>query len=197
MDKQTFLARLDSGLSGLPPEDRRERLGFYGEMIDDRLEEGLSQEEAVAQIGSVEQIIAQTLAEVPTATGKQPSRRRVRGWEIVLLVLGSPLWLSLLISGFAVVIALYVVLWCIPVVLWAVEAALWGCSLGGLLSGCMLAYQGNIPGAAAMLGTGCFCAGASILLFFGCKAVTKAIAWLTKRSVLWIVHLFIRKERAL
>ncbi len=46
MTKQEFLARLEQGLSGIPRADLDERLGFYGEMIDDRTEDGCSEDEA-------------------------------------------------------------------------------------------------------------------------------------------------------
>ena len=59
MTKQEFLSRLREGLSGLPEDDIAERLTFYGEMIDDRIEDGLSEEEAVAEVGSVDDIAAQ------------------------------------------------------------------------------------------------------------------------------------------
>ena len=42
MTKNEFLEQLRRGLSGLPMEDIDERLNFYSEMIDDRIEEGLS-----------------------------------------------------------------------------------------------------------------------------------------------------------
>ena len=45
MRKQEFLAQLRKALSGLPQDEIEERLTFYGEMIDDRMEEGLSEEE--------------------------------------------------------------------------------------------------------------------------------------------------------
>ena len=48
MTKQAFLAALGERLVGLPQKDIEERLTFYSEMIDDRMEEGLSEEEAVA-----------------------------------------------------------------------------------------------------------------------------------------------------
>ena len=52
MNKQEFLSRLRKQLRGL--EDREERVTFYSEMIDDRMEDGLSEEEAVAAVGSLE-----------------------------------------------------------------------------------------------------------------------------------------------
>ena len=46
MSKQEFLEQLRRGLPGLPREDIEERLKFYSEMLEDRMEEGLSEEEA-------------------------------------------------------------------------------------------------------------------------------------------------------
>ena len=67
MSKQEFLARLRKGLSGLPQEDIEERLGFYSEMIEDQMEEGISEEEAVSAVGAVDEIVAQVVAQTPIA----------------------------------------------------------------------------------------------------------------------------------
>ena len=64
MNKQEFLSRLKNGLSALSEKELEERLTFYGEMIDDRIEEGLTEEDAVAAVGSVDEIIAQILSEI-------------------------------------------------------------------------------------------------------------------------------------
>ena len=106
MGKQEFLARLREGLSGLPREDVEERLAFYSEMIDDRMEEGMSEAEAVAAAGSVEEIVAQAVADVPFAKiARERIKRstRMRPVTVLLLVLGSPIWLSLAIALAAVV----------------------------------------------------------------------------------------------
>ena len=93
MNKQEFLGKLRSGLSGLPQGDIEERLTFYSEMIDDRMEEGISDEEAVCEIGSVDEIVSQIIADIPftkLVREKIKPNRTLRPWEIVLLVLGSP-----------------------------------------------------------------------------------------------------------
>lgn len=126
MKKEEFLARLRQGLSGLPQDEIEERLSFYSEMIDDRMEEGLPEAEAVAAAGSVEEIAAQAVADIPLAKlAKERIRpkRRLRALEIVLLVLGAPLWLSLGIAAVAVGAALYVSVWAVIVSFWAVFAA--------------------------------------------------------------------------
>ena len=48
MTKKEFLSSLRSKLQGLPPSDIDERISFYSEMIDDRMDEGKSEEEAVS-----------------------------------------------------------------------------------------------------------------------------------------------------
>ena len=114
MSKQEFLAQLEKGLYGLPQADIDERLGFYSEMIDDRMEEGLSEEEAVAGIGSVDEVIAEIVAEIPLSKlVKERIPKQIDAGLIVLLVLGFPVWLPLLIAGVAVVFSLYGSLWAV------------------------------------------------------------------------------------
>ena len=86
MSKQEFLAQLRKGLSGLPQDDIEERLTFYSEMIDDRMEEGLTEEEAVSEIGTVDTIISQIVTDIPLtklikekAPKKQNEPRVTRG----------------------------------------------------------------------------------------------------------------------
>ena len=105
MLKQDFLSALREGLKGLPEKDIEERITFYGEMIDDRIEEGLSEEEAVNEIGTVDAVVQQIVAETPLTRivgEKIKPKRKMRAWEIVLIVLGFPIWFSLLAAAGAV-----------------------------------------------------------------------------------------------
>ena len=197
MNKQEFLTRLREGLAGLPREDVEERLAFYEEMIDDRVEEGLSEAAAVAEIGPVETVVRQIVAETPLprlVKEKMKSNRRLRAWEIVLLVLGSPLWLALLIAAAAVVFAVYVVIWAVVVSLWAVVLALAVSAVGCLAGGVILLCQGDATRGLLAIAAALVLAGLSILGFYGCKALTKGAAWLTKKIALGIKSLFLRKE---
>lgn len=199
MTKQDFLAALREALTGLPPGDVEERVGFYAEMIDDRMEDGLSEAEAVAAIGSVEEIILQIVDDYPIGKlvkQKISPKRRLNTWEIVLLVVGSPIWLSLLIALFAVLAALYVSLWAVIVSLWAVFASLAGGAVGGLVGGIGCVCGGYVPSGLAMVAAALVCGGLSIFAFFGCKAATKGTARLTKKMVLAIKKACMRKEAA-
>jgi len=182
MDKKAFLSQLKKGLSDLPQTDINERLNFYSEMIDDYMEEGLSEEEAVLRIGDVKEIAAQTLADTPISAPDTPRKKRSAG-QIVLIVLGSPIWLSLAIAAFAIVFSLYVSAWAVIVSLWSVFVSLVSCGFAGILCGIGLAVSGfAIPGL-AMVGAALVCVGLSVFTFYGCKAATKGLIVLTKKLV--------------
>ena len=197
MSKQEFLVQLRKGLSGLPQEDIEERLTFYSEMIDDRMEEGLSELEAVSAIGTVDAIITQILSDTPLTKlvkEKAKPKRTVKPLKIVLLILGSPIWLSLLIAAFAIILAAYIVVWSVVITLWSIEASFAACTLGGIVSAAFFSFQGNGFTGLAMLSAGVICAGLSIFMFYGCKAATKGILLLTKKMALGIKTLFVGKE---
>jgi len=197
--KQEFLARLRRCLAGLPQGDIEERVSFYSEMIDDRMEEGCSEEDAIRQIGSVDEVAAQIVADVLLAERAEETatpKRRLKAWEIVLLALGSPVWLSLLIAAFAVVLSLYISLWAVIVSLWAAFGALIGCALGGVVAGIGFVCGGHSLAGVAMLAAGMVCAGFSIFTFYGCRAATEGAVLLTKKMSLWIKNCFVKKEEA-
>lgn len=197
MNKQEFLTQLRKGLSGLPQNDIDERIVFYSEMIDDRIEEGLSEEEAVAQVGSVDEIVAQIIAETPfTKIAKEriKPKRQLKTWEIVLLALGSPIWFSLAIAAISVVFSLYVSLWSVVISFWAVFVSLAACSVGGLVASAILAIFGKGLAGVAMFSAGLICGGLSIFTFFGCKAATKGVIILTEKIAVGIKNCFIKKE---
>lgn len=193
MNKQEFLSELREGLSGLPEDELRGYLTFYSEMIDDRIEDGASEEEAVGGIGSVSELISQIKAESRRPVGEKKKRA---AWETVLLVLGSPIWLSLLIAAFAVTVSLCAALWAVITVLWAVFASFTACGLAGIAAGVYFAAGGSTLTGIAVIGAGLVCAGLSIFAFFGCRAATRGSAVLTGKSAAWIKNRIIKKEEA-
>ncbi len=199
MNKQEFLERLRKGLSGLPQQDIEERVTFYSEMLDDRIEEGMSEAEAINAIGTVDTIITQTLADTPLTKlvkEKAKPKRALKAWEIVLLVLGSPIWLSLGIAVFAVILSLYASLWAVIISLWTVFGSFTGCAIGGVVAGIVIACSGNALSGIAMIAAAIVCAGLSIFIFYGCKAATKGCLILTKMIAVWVKDCFIKKEEA-
>ena len=74
MNKTEFLDALRHALGKLPSYEVEQSIAFYAEMIDDRIEDGMSEQEAVAALGSVHAIAAQIVAR--RRPFPRPSRRR-------------------------------------------------------------------------------------------------------------------------
>lgn len=87
MKKEEFLEALRAGLAGTA--DAEQALAFYQEMIDDRMEDGMPEEEAVAQVGPLETVLAQAVQDLTVvAREPQPQIRRVliqeRDFDLVI-----------------------------------------------------------------------------------------------------------------
>ena len=122
MNKRAFTERLRARLRGLPRREVEERISFYLETIDDRIDEGLSEEAAIDALGTLDEVAEAIRVSVGASAHQSGAAKEWRAWEIILLVLGSPLWLPLLIAGGAVVLSVLIVIWSVNLVLWAVEA---------------------------------------------------------------------------
>ena len=197
MMKQEFLDALEAQLSDFPKNERAERLSFYSEMIDDRVEAGFSEEEAIKALGTPQEVATQILKDTPLfklAKEKIAPKRKLKAWEIVLLAVGSPIWFSLLVSAIAVAVSLYATLWSCIVSLWAVFGSVVGCAIGGVVGGTVFIFTVGAAVGFAIIGGGLFSAGLAIFLFFGCKEATRGTLLLTKSLVLWTKRLFLKKE---
>lgn len=198
MNKREFLARLGEGLSCLPHADVMERLNFFEEMIDDYVEEGLSEEEAVARVGSVDAIVAQTVADAPLVKlvkERARPKRKLRAWEIVLIAAGSPVWAPLLLSALVVIAAICISLWAVILSLWAVSVALAVCTPVGIALGVLMIVQGSLASGLGAIAIGLVSAGLAIFSFFGCRELSRGFWWLTRRTLVFIKNCFIRKEK--
>lgn len=196
--KEKFLEDLLLELCALPLDEKEteERLSFYREMIEDRIESGLSEEEAVAEVGSVDEIIASILKEIPLTTlvkKKIRPKRKISWWEITLIVLGSPIWIAILASLFAVVVSAYAVIWTLVAVAWAVFAAFAACTPAAIVMTVLYFCEGLAAHGIAFIGISLFAGGVAILLFLASKATTVGIARLTKNIALWIKRLFVKR----
>ena len=195
MNKKEFISALRRHLKSLPKREREERLSFYGEAIDDRVEEGFSEEDAVADIGAVDEIAALILNarsennDREQAAGRE--RRSLKWWELVLIIVGFPLWGSLLISVISMIFFLYISVWTVLIALWAVFGALCAYALGALAGGTVLAVTGTFYTGIALVGVGLICGGLAIFMFFGSNAATNGVILLTKKAIKGIKKLFV------
>lgn len=194
MNKSEFLHILRSCLGQLTAEEREQNIAYYEELFSDMLEEGMSEEEAAAHLGDPEQIAREILAEQPLPLLVKSRVRPSGGWtalSITLIVLGSPVWLPLLMAAAAVILSVFVVIWALILSVLAVALA-GGISAVTLVLAASFGYL-NISGF-LMLGLVLICAG--LCLLTGLLAVALGRAAVRGGKWLWrqFKKLFIKRE---
>lgn len=101
MTKEVFLRELGRKLHQLSDKEVKERLSYYEELLNDMMEDGMDEEDAVAKLGNINEIAAEILREQPLPTLVKYRVRPKNGWTaaaITVALLGSPLWIPLLFA---------------------------------------------------------------------------------------------------
>ena len=190
MTKAEFLNELRNRLSGLTQTDIEQRVSFYEEMIDGRMEDGLSEEEAIEQLGSIDDIVGHIMSEIPITElvkNKVRGKKKTPGWVIALVIILFPLWFSLAVALFSVFLSL----WIFVLSFYIVALALGICTLL-VLALCVFGFvSGNPPVGFFCIGGFLFMTGITILFFLLSIGFTKLSAVLTRMCKLGIKSLFV------
>ncbi len=203
MTKSEFLEELRGRLNALSQVDVERSLDFYGEMIDDRMEDGMTEAEAVANMGDLNRIAEQITNQeshseentklpfdTPSDAGSSRKRYVLRNpWVVGFL---SPFILIL----WAIVVAIVISFWAIVAALYAVDLAL-GASGGALhVAGTALFCTGRAGEGLLVFGAGAFLIGLTVLWSLGCKYFTLAMAKITKWTFKGLTAMIVKKEGA-
>lgn len=197
MTKQEFLDQLAVQLEGVPEEEFTKAIDYYSEMIDDRTEEGMSEEEAVADVGPVDDAVKEILSTIPLSELIRSKRngRSLKTWQIVLLAVGSPVWAPLLLCFFVVLLVLYLALWVIVISLYAANAALFISGIAAFFVGIASLFRVSGFWPLGSVGGGLILIGGSLMLFIPLAKLAKATGRLAKVIVLWIKSWFVGRKK--
>lgn len=213
MNKADFLAALEKQLKKLKKSDRKRFLEYYREIIEDTVEDGCTEEEAIRRIGTPEEVAREILIEQTDHLEESASASK-KAVTITLLVIGSPLWAtvllllvglglsaaliaaSLALAGGFLVFAVYLILWCIPFMTGS-------CSIAALilavisLIGAIPIGIGTLPLGVVQFGVGIGMIGIFILTALVTVKLGKLFANATVSFTRWLKNLFRRKKGAL
>ena len=208
MNKPMFLNSLRRALNGLPDAEIEKNLAYYSEMIDDRMEEGMTEIEAVASLEPVSVLAERAfdmyrmppvVAAQPGAgqqnasAGKaRPKKQRSTGLTVLLIILAvmaSPIWLPLAAATLGILVAVAAGLLAVAV---AVIAAVIGMAVGGVVLLFYCFFHAGVLGLPLLfvLGGCLMCIGLGVLLFFPAIALVKLLWRWTKAFFRWIGSLF-------
>lgn len=192
MTKLEFLRRLATLLRGMDPDERAQWLADYSEIIDDYIEEGRTETEAVGIIGSVEAIARQIRTDAGLPADAAETERKLRR-TVLILACTAPLWfpavlvtaalvlvllfavLAVILGVLVVAVALLVALASVVLGLYAVTAGLALSSVGFVLGGTVMTCSGHILPGLFTFGAGLLTAGLVLPLAVGTHWIRKGL----------------------
>ena len=150
MNKAEFLNKLKQEISDLPCGEVEKTLMFYEESIDDRMEDGLTEENAVAVLGNPQKIANEIRADLPITRlignklKESRDKSKNKNLWMILAVCGFPIWLPLSLAFAAMILAIYFVMWAVVVSLYAAIFSFGATAIGGIVFGVYVIFTNGL-----------------------------------------------------
>lgn len=181
MTKLEFMRQLEARLTSIPRSEVEKTKAYFDEMIQDRMEEGSTEEEAVSAMGDPAVIAAGILndASIPSLVRAKVEKRQKnsgnKGLLILLAIIGFPIWFPLFMVLLSVILSVYITIGAVIISIFAVLLSFIVSGIACIIfSAPAFVVLGPARGLAA-LGAGFCLSGIALLLFRPAVAVTRGI----------------------
>lgn len=188
-----FLEELRIKLSHLPSSEVEKVISFYSESLQDKIEDGMSEEDAVKSFGPTDDIVKAIEDEIPlttivrdkvaSKTKKGDGSKSNKLLIFVIIVLTFPIWVTILGLLFGLVVACLAIIFTIPVVIGTLYASLFPIALFGIFLGVIRMLTLSFATGLGYLGVGFVSLGLIFILF-------KPMVYLAKKLVQLILYPF-------
>ncbi|WP_346905870.1 DUF1700 domain-containing protein [Clostridium sp.] len=191
MNKSEFFNSLRESLTPLSKEECNKFIIYYEEIIEDYKESGLTEEEAIDKLGNPRSIANDILSEQDTVDIKiAPFNNNIL--NVVLLVLGFPLWGSLLLAVALLILSVNIIIWCIPFITGMSSTVFFIAALVSII-GAPFMIGDILAVGIVQLGVGIASIGISILLAFLTVFLSRKFIVITKKLTLMVCKRFNKK----
>ncbi len=175
-----FLIELQKSLSHLPASEVEKVISFYGESIQDKIEDGLDEESIVRSFGSIDEIVKNIEEEVSiglivkeSVKVKSEKSNVNKVLVAIIVVLTSIIWIPLLFAVICVAVGVYAMLWSIPISVVFVFSSFAITSVSAIFFGIIRMFSVGFLTGISYIGVGFLFAGIVIMFFkpivFGLK----------------------------
>ncbi len=201
MNKQEFVEELRKRLSGLPQEEADKSIAYYEEVIADRMEEGEAEEDAVAAMGSINEVVDGIFYDqsfptlVKTRMNESKLKKTNKTLWVVIVILTFPIWFPIAISLIVAALSVYIAIWCVIISLFVAEFSFVASGLGGIGIGISFLVSGNGASGLLAIGAGILLVGIALFLIYPIWMMSKGLVKLTGKFVVWLKSLFISNNR--
>ena len=120
---------------------------------------------------------------------KMKPKRRLKAWEIVLLIIGSPVWIPVTAALIIVALVIYLCFWIVILCLYISDFAVFFSGFGSIIGA--FAQENGFNTGLFLAGCGVTLIGIAILLFFGFTKISQGMLFVSKKIGLGIKRLFV------
>ncbi|WP_027632775.1 DUF1700 domain-containing protein [Clostridium hydrogeniformans] len=191
MTKSDFFNSLRASLTPLSKEECNKFIIYYEEIFEDYKESGLTEKEAIDKLGNPHIIANDILSDQDNINVKvSPFRNNIL--NVILLILGFPLWGSILLALTLLILSANIIIWCIPFTTGVSSIAFLIAALVSII-GSPFMMADILEVGIVQLGVGIASIGLSILLAFLTLFLSRKLAVITKQLILIICKKFNKK----
>ena len=187
MKKAEFLKELNIKLKCLSESERKKFILYYEEIIEDYIENGYTEEEAIEHVGNPNRIAEDIKNQESEIHQTMPTAKKVGIG--VLLLLGFPLWGSLLLAGILLVLSGYILIWCLPFMSGTLSIGFFVSALINVFGAFIMIIKNPAVGI-MQFGFGIASVGIAILLGIATLYLVKQFIVVTKKFTIKVVGIF-------
>lgn len=204
MCRQEFLCSLNSILCNYPSNEVEKCLEYYNECISDRMENGMSEEEAVADLGDIYSIADNIKMEMPITTlvrqkvvasrdSEESVPKKRSAPRTVFMIIGIIFALPFIIAFLGIIFAVIVTLLALIPAFFCVTLALGISAVACLVAGIISIVMADSLSLFLYLGASLICASLTILFALITAWVTKGVKKATVGIIKGIKKMLIKK----
>lgn len=200
MKKEEFLNKLRDELENANINNVEDIIEYYEEMIDDRIDDGMTEKKAVASIDGIDTIVKNELLDRPMATiikekvkdeAEKAEKNGTKTLWLVLLIIGIPVWFPLIIGLLGGLFGLCCGVWGIIIALFATILGLSVAAIACIGTGLISIFTMPTSMTLATITAGIILAGVSMILIPLAVTIAKGMISVIKRLFKAIKGLFV------
>lgn len=108
MNKSYFIKKIKESLRDFSKEEVQRIIEYYEELINDYIDEGYTEEEAIEQLGDIDNIIKDLKADLVIERSSNKNTNSLKNFLIVLSITTSPVLIPIGIAFFVVFISILI-----------------------------------------------------------------------------------------
>lgn len=117
MNRNQFIDKLAKKLSNLSEQELKQTIDYYYEIISDKINDGMTEDEVIDSLGSIDEIASSILSDnfILKNDKANDKNKKENNWKGITIGATAIIWIPILIGLIGGAIGIYVSLWAIVI----------------------------------------------------------------------------------